>query len=397
LNQLVVNKSVTRGLQPALSLLPRKALQWIEMHTPPQETGEAKPFSVPLLRVALVKSEVTSHIYSRPGSSRDLRSLVLSSPKMLGPTALFSTFQTDFIIVRESRDQECQHWRESFQFDAEPEKSSAIYEGNRHLRPATGPEPRQTQGESAVPAESVDWDQFDAVICHDIAVPARIVCRHPRVFWSYWIGETGTASYKHSLRAPMAGYQCFLNGGSRAWKVRPSLRSHVLEFPYIFQKAADRFLLGASRDALRAGILLERVTSATAPAEPLQALERICPVKKTSETTADRLQKLYSARYFLQMTNQTFWGNGFQEAVMAGCLAIAAPRTMPNNRSLCLPELSPQTWPEAITLIRDLEENPGKRARLQHKQEARAEWLLFRRPLTDWLEKQSVFRFESNL
>jgi hypothetical protein len=195
----------------------------------------------------------------------------------------------------------------------------------------------------------------------------------------------------------MAGYQCFLNGGSRAWKIRPSLRFHVLEFPYIFQKAADRFLLGASRDALRAGMLLERVTSATAPAEPLQALERICPVKKTSETTADRLQKLYSARYFLQMTNQTFWGNGFQEAVMAGCLAIAAPRTMPNNRSLCLPELSPQTWPEAITLIRDLEENPEKRARLQHKQEARAEWLLFRRPLTDWLEKQSGFRFESNL
>lgn len=362
------------------------------MHTPPAEAAGAEDFSVPALRIALVKSEVTGHIYTRPGSSRDLKSLVFSSPKMLGPTAWFSAFETAFIIVQESREPECQHWRESFQHDAESWKSAAIYEANRHLRPLTGPDPRPTQGESAVPPEGVDWSSFDAVICHDISLPERILSRHRKVFWSYWIGETGTPSYKSSLRAPLAGYHCFLNGGSRRWRVRPSLRPHVVEFPYIFQRASDHLLLGLRPEAPRTGILLERVTSSTIASGNQHLLAKLCPVEKTAETTADRLQKLHSARYFLQMTDQTFWGNGFQEAIMAGALAIADPRTMPNNRSLCLPELSPRTWSEAVALIRMLEKDPETRARLRREQAGRAEWFLFRRPLADWLGKYKEFR-----
>lgn len=381
-----------QSLEPALTLFPRKALQWLEMHAPPAEPAGARELPIPALRVALVKSEVTGHIYTRPGSSRDLGRLVLSSPKMLGPTAWFSTFETCFIIVRESREPECQHWRESFQHDAEPEKSAAIYEANRDLRPLAGPDPRPTQGESAVSPESVNWSRFDAVICHDLAIPERIVRQHPKVFWSYWIGETGTPSYKSSLRTPRGGYHCFLNGGSRRWRVRPSLRPHVLEFPYIFQRASDHLLLGLRPGAPRAGVLLERVTSSTLSPADQRLLAQICPVEKTAEATVDRLQKLHSARYFLQMTGQTFWGNGFQEAVMAGALAIADPRTMPNNRSLCLPELSPRSWPEAVALVRDLEKDPERRARLRREQAGRAEWLLFCRPLADWLRKYGEFR-----
>lgn len=379
-------------MERSLGFLPRSALQWLEQHSLPLGSASGGEMATPHLRVAVVKSEVTGHIYTRPGSGRDLQSLVLSSPKMLGPTALLTTFASEFLIVRESKDPECQHWRESFAHDPEPWKSAVIYESHRNLQPIAGPAPHQPQGVSAVTPESVDWSRFDAVFCHDLAVPERIVRQHPRVFWSYWIGETGTPSFKASCQAPLGGYHCFLNGGSRRWRVRPALKSHGVEFPYVFQKLSDHLLLGANPDRPRAGVLLERVTSQTAPPKWRDRLQEVIPVFPTEELTGDRLTRLHSARYFLQMTDQTFWGNGFHEAIMAGCLAIADPRTMPNNRSLCLPELSPRNWPEAVTLIRELEKNPEKRDLLRREQAGRAEWLLFRRPLADWLGKYGEFR-----
>jgi len=379
--------------EPLAAVLPRAALRWMEIHGSPfPPNGPEGLESSPPLRLAVVKSEVASHIYTRPGSSADLSALVQSTPKMIGPTAFFTLFQTDFILVRQSPDPECQHWRESFAGDPDPLRTAAIYEDHKHLRPQAGPEPRLSQAESSVPPESVDWNRYDAVICHDLALPTRVVSRFPRIFWSYWIGETGTPTYKASYRHPLAGYHCFLNGGSRRWRVRPSLRPHVVEFPYIFQQPGDRFRLGASPDFPRSGVLLERLTSRHIPEDLRERMGRLAAVIPTSDLISDRLQKLHSSRYFLQMGDQAFWGNSFQEAVSAGCLAIADPATMPNNRSLLLPELSPTTWDDALVLVEKLEQEPAWREKLRRRQESYAAWLLCRRPLLDWLARYHRFR-----
>ena len=377
--------------EPFTTFLPRPALRWLEIHASPSLYPRA-PLVAPPLRIAVVKSEVASHIYTRPGSSADLLSLVLSTPKMLGPTALFTLFHTDFIIVRESPDPECQHWRESFAGDPSPSKTARIYENHRDLMPQAGPEPRQPQGKYAIVPESHDWSQYDAVICHDLALPTRIVAKYPKVFWSYWIGETGTPSYKASYRAPLAGYHCFLNGGSRRWRVRPQLRPHVVEFPFIFQQPSDRFLLGARPSVTRSGVLLERITSEKMPPDIRASMNESIEVVPTSDLSSERLQKLHTARYFLQMGGHPVWGNSFQEAVSAGCLAIADPITMPNNRSLMLPELAPKTWNHAITLIGKLEEDPEWREKLRLQQESLARWFLCHRPLRDWLARYRYSR-----
>jgi hypothetical protein len=108
--------------------------------------------------------------------------------------------------------------------------------------------------------------------------------------------------------------------------------------------------------------------------------------------SSERLQKLHTARYFLQMGGQPVWGNSFQEAVSAGCLAIADPSTMPNNRSLMLPELAPKTWNQVITLVEKLEQNPEWREKLRLQQESLASWFLCHRPLRDWLARYRHFR-----
>ena len=385
--------TIPEWCEPFTAFLPRPALRWLEIHASTSGSLYPEPPQViPPLRIAVVKSEVASHIYTRPGSSADLLSLVLSTPKMIGPTAFFTFFQTEFIIVRVSPDSECQHWRESFAGDPSPSKTARIYENHRNLMPHAGPEPRQPQGKSAIAPELHDWSQYDAVICHDLAIPARIVAKYPKVFWSYWIGETGTPSYKASYQAPLAGYQCFLNGGSRRWRVRPQLKPHVVEFPFIFQQPSDRFHLGARPSVTRSGVLLERITSQKMPPDIRAAINESIEVVPTSDLSSERLQKLHSARYFLQMGGQPVWGNSFQEAVSAGCLAIADPSTMPNNRSLILPELAPKTWNQAITLVEKLEQDPERREKLRRQQESIASWFLCHRPLRDWLARYRHFR-----
>jgi len=335
---------------------------------------------------------MASHIYTRPGSSADLLSLVLSTPKMIGPTAFFTLFKTDFLIVKASSDPECQHWRESFSQDPDPSTSIKFYEAHRDLRPQAGPNPYLSQSQVAIDPDSIQWSQYDCVICHDLAIPARIVAKYPKVFWSYWIGETGTPSYKASYRDPLAGYQCFLNGGSRRWRVRPQLKPHVVEFPFIFQQPSDRFLLGARHTVTRSGVLLERITSEKMPPDIRATINESIEVVPTSDLSSERLQKLHSARYFLQMGGQPVWGNSFQEAVSAGCLAIADPSTMPNNRSLMISELAPKTWKQAIAIIEKLEQDPEWREKLRLQQESLARWFLCHRPLRDWLARYRHFR-----
>ena len=382
-------------LEPWAGWLPRPGLRWLETRVfPGRPTEPFAPEGFPAIRLALVKSEMAAHIYTRPGRSPDLPALVASTPKMFGPTSLFTLFQADFWIVKASHDPECEHWKESFAGDPDPAATQLLYESHRNLRPPSGPGPLQSQGEVARDPETIDWSQYDAVLCHDLALPRRIVERHRRVFWSYWIGETGTPTYKASYREAQSGYHCFLNGGSRNWRVRPSLRSHVLEFPYIFQSYRDHLLLGAKPESERRGVLLERVTSSRVPPWFAERISQGIPVVPTAEKAPERLSRLHSSRYFLQMGPQKFWGNGLQEAIAAGCLALADPATMPNNGALLLPELCPRSWSEAADLLHRLEENPSWRESLRQRQVARAEWLLVHRPLRDWLNRWEHFRKE---
>jgi hypothetical protein len=57
-----------------------------------------------------------------------------------------------------------------------------------------------------------------------------------------------------------------------------------------------------------------------------------------------------------------------------------------------LPELSPKTWEQAMTLIEKLEQDPEWREKLRQQQESLASWFLCHRPLRDWLARYRHFR-----
>jgi hypothetical protein len=183
-----------------------------------------------------------------------------------------------------------------------------------------------------------------------------------------------------------------LNGSSRRWRVRPSLRSHILEFPYILQDSQTHVRLGAKLWRERSGILLEVNTARSISPDILRRLETIGPVAENIGLPAERLDRLHRSRYFVQMIPKRLWGNSLNEAVAAGCLAMANPDSMPNNCSLLMPGLNPSDWESMIRLLEDLEGNRERAEEEQHKQQAISNWLLCDRPLSEWEMRLETFR-----
>lgn len=380
--------------EPALAILPRPWLDWAEIHAFPPIPPEKSPSP---RRIAVVKSEYCAHIYARPWSRGNLRDLALSTLKTFGPLSLFTRHQTDFLIVRLPADPECQVWREFYSGDPDPSLSKAVHETFPKLGPGGDPAATPSQGDLAIDPEAVDWARYDAVIVQDLCIPERIVRNHPHVNWSYWIGETGGPSFKTSFRKPLAGYQTFLNGSSRRWRVRPGNQHHVLEFPYILQDSEAHARLGAKPWPKRAGILLEVNTAQTLAAAIRSQLADIAPVSDNIGTPAERLHRLHHSKYFVQMVSKPLWGNSLNEAVAAGCLGLANPASMPNNRSLLMPGLTPPDWETMLRRLRELEANLESAEEEQRRQQAMADWILCHRPLSEWETRAEVFHRKAGL
>lgn len=369
-------------VEPFIGLLPRRAIDWAEVHLLPDFNLKQKFQD---LRVAFVKSEFCSHVYAQPGSSADLAHLARSTVKTFGPLSLFSRFSTSFFIIRLPCDPSCQIWREFYENDPDPKASARMHEAYRDLRPAGFPKDCPSQGELAVDPETIDWSKFHAVVVQDLCLPARITRRFPDVFWSYWIGETGTKSYRSSIFRPAEGYHAFLNGSSRRWRVRPPTGRHSLEFPYILQDSKTHQALGALPWESRQGILLEINTARQMPSEIRSRLEGFGPVITNQGSPSFRLEQIHRCRYFVQMASNRLWGNAMNEAVAAGCLALANSLSMPNNRSLMVPGLCPASWSELIETLSCLQFHTLQANALHSLQSQIADWFLCYRPIGDWV------------
>ena len=63
------------------------------------------------LKIAYVKQDVYQFLYSKPNDN-DLISFINSSPKHTGCWALFTEFETDFIVLKTEETKECSIWKE---------------------------------------------------------------------------------------------------------------------------------------------------------------------------------------------------------------------------------------------------------------------------------------------
>jgi radical SAM protein with 4Fe4S-binding SPASM domain len=299
-----------------------------------------------MLRVCLVKQCTTYDLFTRTGP--DLRSIVASSNWRSGPIGLWEAFDTTARIVCEDNAGECRlgqgHWGRYIDgWDVWPE------------------------GSVAEEADTVDWDAYDIVISIDVAVPSRIIARHPRVMWCYYFIEGGPTGIDGAFRgSPFFGYNVFLNhrlARSRLSAASPSVlqmrstRRAVLDFPYYLQSATSvRRLYPELADAPRAGICLSHHSREVCGPAERAALAEFGPVRTEWATIADiHRAELVSRYYVVHPDSMRRAGLGLIEAVSAGCLALVPSNRLWGFPELVLPELDFTTFDELLGLLRRLE------------------------------------------
>jgi len=316
-------------------------------------------------RVAFVKQSVLPDLYSsNEAASRD--DIVFSSVQRSGPVALFTEFEGSFYMVKVDAAPECQVYRERLgQLPKDPEVGRIL----------------RKQDQRAIRADSVDWSSFDMVIAYDNAVPATVAERFPSTLWCTMLENHRMRSYRSYLKEPPPGYDCFFNQHFGPTPRTLGRRSHVIDFPFGFNRPGSiSSLFGGLAPEPR--VVLERHQDNEALRRSLGSLGvEVYESTGRAVSIREHLSHLVRARYFLAPgARRPLWGNATSEAAAAGCLILANPDEL-WNPFLVNPECACRNARQAIELIGRLENNPEERQGLLQKQAERLDWFCFHRPL----------------
>ncbi len=336
-----------------------------------------------MIRVCLVKQHTTYDLFTRTGP--DLRAIVASSNWRSGPIGLWEAFSTTACIVWEDDAAECRIGKSTW---------SRFVEG-WDVWPA---------GARAERADEVDWDAYDIVVAIDVAVPTRIVVRHPRVMWCYYMIEGGPASIDGSRRgSPFYGYNVFcsqrlakerLTVASPAIHRLTATRRTVLDLPYYLQSSRSiRGLYPDLAGTRREGMCLSHHSREVCGSSTRAALEAFGPVRCEWSTLSDIHRAELASRYYVVLPGSVpRAGLGLIEAISAGCLALAPSQRLWGFPELVLPELDFASFDELLALLGDLEAEPAWAARCLTAQQELIDRWCFANPVTGLEAALTAFR-----
>ncbi len=364
-------------LPVCLQALPRSWIRSLEVKWEPGGLREENVFleRARRWRIALVKQEVLPSLPNWPGR-HPIRDYVASSNGHTGCLSFLHELRAELCVVRVAPDPECGTWLEKFQGDADPAASRRAFERAAATKPFSSPVGPRTPRDVAKGVEEINWDAFDLVVSLDIAIPTRIVRRHPRVVWAYMVTESGMPSYRASRKKPLHGYDLFLNQRPRRFAVRPWRAPHEVDLPWAFQTRAcydwnPRTETGAVGLDAHTWMLVEANQLALPPENPAVRIHG---------SPLEFVGQYAQCRYFLRMGPRKTWGTSLIEASCAGCLVLGDARSVVHSTPL-IPPLWVETPAEARDRLAWLEDHPGERAVLWRRQQAKNRELAFARPL----------------
>ncbi len=357
-------------------------------------------------RVAVVKQDINEDLYCCPSWTTG-REVIESTLLRSGPVGLFSEWNATFLMLETADDEECSIWQE---------RATRLHSDTlEFFRSYQDRVPGREYGQRkfAVPAESVDWNQFDIVVSIDNSVPARITEKYPEVLWCYYVREIKTPEYKASLSRPLQGQDLVF---SHHFSPTPSaVAPHVLHVPYhlhLFGCLQKIYRDPMIDDNDRNGVFIDHHTMTGLSAAERAAVPEFGPIASTIHSGAreviptseklarrtlddDLRERLFRSRYFLvTQGKRSVFGTSLVEAIATGCLAIGTPEKI-GAAFLLSDRTSARDVSEAIQKIRLLEASPTLRLQELQRQRALVDWLCFYRPLQHlllrWHKKKTTY------
>jgi len=338
-------------------------------------------------RIAFVKAATCIEFFSiTEGTPAEL----LNSSNKPGPLALYTELNARFFIVNDSRALECRAWKETPYYGKKTVADlKKRYEHAKKLK---------VKGVT-LDLDQVPWDSFDIVISFYIAIPMRIVKKHPEIMWCYyhWIP---CPTYLLSKRYPLFKYNIFLNQWLSSGPLDGEIRNRIasrgkgqINFPATFL-AGDTFsrIFPVQK---RSGIQIEPRSFLLVTEKERETLSAFGPVSGRAPFP-QFLQQLCSCKYFvvLQKKMALFRGNGFIEASSGGCLILVPEAVKAVHSDLVLGECRYDGWDGLLSLIRSLETDEKLYNELLKKQRAYHHKHVFQLPSEELLESFRIFKSE---
>ncbi|MGI8707748.1 MAG: hypothetical protein ACR2LG_06080 [Actinomycetota bacterium] len=340
------------------------------------------------LRVAVVKSTTYSDLFCCVATN-DASILTFSSLMRSGPVGLYVEADCTGIVI-EHDPRWANHLIRQRVFDCNHGTMNLFLEQVPHSRSrdeafaALG-----TQKDFGRDAASIDWSEYDLVLAMDGCVPSMVTREFPTTAWAYYIGEPCMRQYRRSSKAPLEGYQWFLNQRFRAIDTT-ALASHELEFPYYLQyPGCFEPLLDREGLPPRSGSTLEHHSASTAAHGVIDLLKRYGEVRLSAGTPRDIIDRLHASKYFVRLGGRRLWGNALIEAVSAGCLVVGDPSAFV-HRDLFTPATSAATQLEVVDRVRALEADQELYAAELERQRLFVQFVGFDRPVADLLERTGL-------
>jgi hypothetical protein len=337
-------------------------------------------------KIALVKQEVLASLPNLPGR-HPIRDFVASSNGHTGCLSFLHELRAELLVVRAASEPECSTWLEKFHGDPDPQAHRRAFEQRAVEETFWSPIGPQTRRGVARHVDEIDWNIFDLVVSLDIAIPTRILRRHPRVVWAYMITESGMPAYRASRREPLHGYDLFLNQSARRFPVRPWAASHEIDLPWAFQ---TRDCYGWNPRSENGSVGLDSHTWKLVEEGSL-SLPKHNPGIPIRGRPLEFLGQYAQSRYFLRMGPRKTWGTSLLEASCAGCLVLGDPQSVVHPAPL-LPALQARNPAELHRRLAWLEDHPNERAELWRRQQAKTRDLAFLRPLRHLVDAVEAIR-----
>jgi hypothetical protein len=316
------------------------------------------------IRVAFVKSSAYVDFYSDP-DAKTAAELIASTNWQPGPVALFTKMGADFFMVQPEPDAECVIWEKKVASRGEPESHRLA---------------REKQAPLAIPADSVDWSQYDLVFAMENAVPARITRKYPKVLWATMLEDHRVAEFAAYQKAAPGGYDLVFNEHfgptPRSWKRRP----HVIEWPYALNYQSS--IIDLHPNTKKEDALMIQGFQPSDAFTDIESDPRMTVYWAKNRLNRDHLAVLVRCKvFFSPIYVLPRWGNALVEAAAADCVCVGN-RTNYWNPSLIEPELHCSSLETGLPIVERLLFDADYHQEMLRRQRQRLNWYAFHRPWT---------------
>ena len=329
------------------------------------------------LSVAFVKQSSYVDLYTLPSRSeldqrRGASEIYCSSNFRSGPAGLLAQFDCDFYIVN------CANTPETSIWEYRLGKEAGHDEVTRERRSKK----RKLQESHSVDADSIDWSQYDIVVCMENAVPTSVTKKYPETVWATMLEWFGMPQYKRYIFRPPAGYDVFLTQFFSSSCFDRLLPASSLHWPYGFLHSSSFRELGLLDEVLlRDSIALDRNAESIVP-----ELEVVSELASRVDLLGglnikDFAVRIARAKYYTSLgTSRLLWGNGTLDVAALGAL-ILTDRSRLINPAVVAPECHVSNAKDLIEKIEVLNSDNDLYLSILDNQRRRLDYFAFWRPL----------------